>query len=65
MHTNPEILYHSSDRWRFAHTTFSMDNYAFSLYAAANRSLDLTIEALEKCRVKEEVKRHGVLAKLV
>jgi hypothetical protein len=43
---------------------FKVDNFDYLLYAAANRSLDLTIDALGRKRVEEHVRKHRVLQKL-
>jgi hypothetical protein len=45
-------------------TGFKVDNADYLLYAAANRSLDLTIDALGRKRVEEHVRKHRVLQKL-
>jgi hypothetical protein len=45
-------------------TKFKVDNADYLLYAAANRSLDLTIDALGRKRVEEHVRKHRMLQKL-
>jgi hypothetical protein len=45
-------------------TDFKADNADYLLYAAANRSLDLTIDALGRKRVEKHVRKHRVLQKL-
>jgi hypothetical protein len=45
-------------------TDFKVDNADYLMYAAANRSLDLTIDALGRKRVEEGVRKHRVLQKL-
>jgi hypothetical protein len=45
-------------------TDFKVDNADYLLYAAANRSLDLTIDALGRKRVEHDVRKHRVLQKL-
>jgi hypothetical protein len=44
---------------------FTKDNYDFILYAAANRSLDLTIDELGRRRVETEVREYRMLMKSV
>jgi hypothetical protein len=48
----------------FLATDFKVDNADYLLYAAANRSLDLTIDALGRKRVEEHVRQHRMLQKL-
>jgi hypothetical protein len=43
---------------------FTKDNYDFVLYAAANRTLDLTIDALGRQRVETGVREYRMLMKL-
>jgi hypothetical protein len=45
-------------------TDFKVNNADYLMYAAANRSLDLTIDALGRKRVEESVRKHRVLQKL-
>jgi hypothetical protein len=49
----------------FEQSNFTMHNADFLLYAAANRSLDLTIDALGRDRVSEHVLLHRQLQQLV
>ena len=46
------------------HTNFTLGNYDFLLYAAANQSLDRTIDALGRVLVQQEVKRHRMLKRV-
>jgi hypothetical protein len=55
--TTPEVDEYLADE-------FKVDNADYLLYAAANRSLDLTIDALGRKRVEEHVRQHRVLQKL-
>jgi hypothetical protein len=48
----------------FIRTNFTEDNYDYLLYAAVNRSLDLTINALGRDRVEEEVRKYRMLKQL-
>lgn len=45
-------------------TDFERDNYDYLLYAAANKSLDLTMNALGRERVEQEVDKHQRLQRL-
>jgi hypothetical protein len=48
----------------FIRTNFTQDNYDYLLYAAVNRSLDLTIDALGRERVQEQVRKYRTLKHL-
>jgi hypothetical protein len=49
----------------YLQTNYSVDNVDYLLHAAANRSLDLTIDFLGRELVQEQVQRHVQLTKLV
>jgi hypothetical protein len=49
----------------YLQTNYSVDNVDYLLYAAANRSLDLTIDFLGRELVQEQVQRHVQLTNLV
>jgi hypothetical protein len=48
----------------FIRTNFTEGNYDYLLYAAANAGLDLTINALGRERVEDEVRKHRTLKQL-
>lgn len=48
----------------FIRTNFTEGNYDYLLYAATNRSLDLTINALGRERVEEEIRKYRTLKQL-
>jgi hypothetical protein len=43
---------------------FTIDNYDYLMYAAVNRSLDMTIHALGRERVEKELEKHRMLQKM-